>query len=266
MNREVVVTAVNMIDHLAPVPAGLAAGLRRADDFIRMAVTAAHGALFGLDQLEPERTGIFLGTAYGPLETNFESLASLIDDGEGHISPTLFSHSVFNSAAGYVGRLLNLQGPALTITDYGWPFLAALEEGRVAVASGRVARAVVLGVETYSELLADAYCRAHGVVAVPWRKAAVAWVLAAAETQVGVRLEEVTVCGATSDPADCLTRLGEVWGGLPSSHDPLHPLSHALVMTEVMAASDQVVSGPLAWELTSPFGTAIIRLKVAPQD
>ncbi|MCJ7818917.1 MAG: hypothetical protein MUP25_03745 [Syntrophales bacterium] len=99
-------------------PESLGQQLRRADDFISLAVVCSQMVLKNspAKNLPADQTGIFIGTAYGPLETNFSSLASLIDDGEGQISPTLFSHSVYNAAAGYVARLLDIHGPALTIT------------------------------------------------------------------------------------------------------------------------------------------------------
>lgn len=267
MSNQVAVTAALRLTMEHEVPPQLAKELRRADDFIRLAAVAAFNALevAPVRELAPELRGIFIGTAFGPLETNFQSLGSLINDGEGQISPTLFSHSVYNSAAGYTARLLDFRGPALTVTDYGWPFLLALEEARLAVASGRVERALVLGVEVYSELLADAYRRSFADREVPWHKGALAWVLDRAEAAESrlARLEEVTVTGSPCATGDYLTRAEErcrVDGRelLPGCH----------VLATVEGLSDLVNSfpegkvGEVGWECSASFGSAFVRLSV----
>jgi len=261
MKRDVTVTAAEVLLKDYIVPESLARDLRRADDFIQMAVIAASAAAEAAGgNFEPEKTGIFIGTAFGPLETNFESLGSLIDDGEGQISPTLFSHSVYNAAAGYVARLLDVRGPALTITNYGWPFLIALEEARAAVAAARIERAIVVGVETYSELLADAYRRSYNTEKVPWEKNAVAWVLDGSTTGGYCRLHGVSLVEAECDPADFLTRKGESLRGegLPGKITA-HSMAYADAMTRSLKKLSQ---GQCAWELTANFGRAEISMSV----
>ena len=246
------------------VPEDLARELRRADDFIQMAVISGSAAVAAAPDrgLQPEETGVFIGTAFGPLTTNFESLGSLIDDGEGQISPTLFSHSVYNAAAGYVARLLHIMGPALTVTNYGWPFLIALEEARVAVATGRIGRALVISVETYSDLLADAYCRSYDTSEIPWQKYAVAWVLEPQET-VGplCRLHQVHLREADSDPADFLTRQEEQLTG-PSRGNKLarHPMAYAETISQLVREYDGPSNEQQSWALEATFGRAEIIL------
>jgi 3-oxoacyl-[acyl-carrier-protein] synthase III len=246
------------------VPEDLARDLRRADDFIQMAVISGSAAVAAIPDrdLPPEGTGVFIGTAFGPLTTNFESLGSLIDDGEGQISPTLFSHSVYNAAAGYVARLLQIMGPALTVTNYGWPFLIALEEARVAVATGRIGRALVISVETYSDLLADAYCRSYGVSEVPWQKYAVAWVLEPEKAGRGLcRLHRVHLREADSDPADFLTRKAEQVSG-PGLTGKLgrHPMAYAETLSRSVREYDGSDNEIQSWGLEATFGSAEIIL------
>ncbi len=232
-------------------PDELARSLRRADDFIRLAVSAAWSVLDGVER-EPLRTGIYVGTAFGPLETNFSSLATLLDDGEGQISPTLFSHSVFNVAAGYVARLFSILGPCLTITGYGWPFVAALTEAREAVAAGVVDLAVVVAAEVYSDLLRDAYCREFGVEHAPLSPGAAAWLLSAAG---GVELAGVEVEDTPCPPALCLTRSDETFSG--PGLEPVrqrHPMAHVEAMTRAVLA----VKTPCRWEISASFGRAEI--------
>jgi hypothetical protein len=267
MNRPVAITAACNPTMADEVPAALVRELRRADDFIRLAAVGGHAALAAapVRDLAPTAKGLFLGTAFGPLETNFQSLGSLINDGEGQISPTLFSHSVYNAAAGYVARLLDFRGPALTVTDYGYPFLIALEEARLAVASGRVERALVLGVETYSELLADAYRRSFVGGEVPWHKGAVAWILDGAEREgAGLALlTGVEVEGESCATGDYLTRRDEI---CQYAGTELIPPRHALAAVESLTALIKAPLGPdrgeRQWLCRASFGRARLKLLV----
>jgi hypothetical protein len=263
MTIPVIVSAIEQLPPDYVVPDELIRDLRRADAFIRMAVVSAFSAVSGLSaKLQPEEVGVFIGTAYGPLESNFELLGSLINDGEGQISPTLFSHSVYNAAAGYVARLLDIRGPAMTITNYGWPFLIALEEGRLAVASGRIGRAVVIGVETYSALLADAYRRFLQVETVPWQRSAVAWVLEPEGAAEGFcRLQGVNIQEFEAEPADLLTRRGETLTGCGAPQElPRYPLAYATALSEAVMAYAKLSERRDCWSLKASFGLAEINL------
>jgi hypothetical protein len=267
MNLPVAVTAARQLTMADEVPAALVRELRRADDFIRLAAVGGYLALAAAPErdLAPEAKGLFLGTAFGPLETNFQSLGSLINNGEGQISPTLFSHSVYNAAAGYVARLMDFRGPALTLTDYGWPFLLALEEARLEVASGRVERALVLGVETYSELLADAYRRSFASQEPPWRKGSVVWVLDRAE-EVGSGLgllSGVEVLGESCGTADYLTRRDEICREDGGEVSPArHPLGAAESLTDLVNRRSDRGRGEKSWECRASFGRAVLKLAV----
>jgi len=264
MSVPVAISAIARLPKDYEVPDELARDLRRADAFIQMAVVSSFTAVSKLssENLPPEEVGVFIGTAFGPLETNFESLGSLIDDGEGQISPTLFSHSVYNAAAGYVARLLDIRGPAMTITNYGWPFLIALEEARLAVASRRIGRAVVVGVETYSELLADAYRRFFGVKETPWQRSAVAWVLEATEEESGnCRLAGIKIREFEADPADLLTRRDETLTGSGINPElPRQPLAYVEALSEAVEFFADSSKSEAALSLKAPFGEAEIQL------
>ena len=262
----VMITSAIRLGLEASPPANLARELRRSDDFIRLAVVGGAEALAAapVRELAPEQRGIFIGTGFGPLETNFQSLGSLINDGEGQISPTLFSHSVYNAAAGYCARLLDCRGPALTVTDYGYPFLVALEEGRMAVAAGRAERALVLGVEVYSELLADAYRRSFGGAEVPWRKGAVAWVLdragAVAAGLAGLR--QVEVLGAPCATGDYLTRRDELCGMVGAMVAPeRHGLAAVESLTDTLKTFSPGAAGEVEWGCSASFGSAVVRMQ-----
>lgn len=151
--------------------------LRRADDFIRLGVVAGYqciGHVQEVDALPAESRGLILGTAFGPMETNFEVLEQVITDQPA--SPILFSHSVFNATAGYLATTFGIKGCALTVTDFAFPFFRALEQGYLAIISGRLESCLVLQVETYSKLLQDGQ-NIHGSEKTLWEPGVVCWLL-----------------------------------------------------------------------------------------
>jgi hypothetical protein len=105
---------------------------RRTDKFTRMAVLAAHDALVdsGLQDINKDRLGIIITTAFGPHPMTFKFLDDILSYGDCAVSPTAFSHSVHNSCAHYVAQVLAAHGPLTTITDFKFP----LEDG-LAIAS-----------------------------------------------------------------------------------------------------------------------------------
>ncbi len=206
--------------------------LRRADDFIRLAVAAAE-QLLDEHVLPPgpdPATGIVLGTAFGPMQTNFEVLGLIIDQNQ--TSPTLFSHSVFNSAAGYLARLFNIQGAGSTLTDFSWPFFQALAAGQSAIDSGRVRRCLVLQVETYSELLLEARQRICGSTS-PWSPGATAWLLGNGPAPGARHLDQLEIHACPAPSTDLLTREEHLRIGETSS-SLTHPLAAAAGLTELL--------------------------------
>lgn len=102
-------------------------GARRADRFSKMATLAAADAVRDAGvELDPSRTGLVLGTAFGPHPTVFSFLDEILEFGDAAVSPTLFSHSVHNAAASYISVALGLAGPAMTITSFADPFYQSL--------------------------------------------------------------------------------------------------------------------------------------------
>jgi 3-oxoacyl-[acyl-carrier-protein] synthase II len=103
-------------------------GARRADRFSKMATLAAADAVHEAGvTLDPARTGLVLGTAFGPHPTVFSFLDEILEFGDASVSPTLFSHSVHNAAASYISVALGLAGPATTITAFSDPFKQSLQ-------------------------------------------------------------------------------------------------------------------------------------------
>jgi len=256
------------------VPPDLSAKLRRADLFVSLAAACGRRALelSPPSRLQAEKTGVFIGTAYGPLETNLSSLGSLIDHGERQISPTLFSHSVYNAAAGYISRLFDIHGPALTVTTYAWPFLTALSHRRLSIVTGRISRALVLAVETYGRFLDDAYNRCQKIEAPPCQPGAVAVVLEKEQTspQGLCALGQMEIVEKPCDPKLLLTRDGEEWSGKGLAAPPLrrheshrarHPLAHAQAAVQAMASAPPEADSPWrTWRFEAPFGFGLLNI------
>lgn len=102
--------------------------MRRADDFSKMAILAAHNAFMdsGLKEETKVSLGVILSTAFGPHITTFKFLDDILDYGDANVSPTLFSHSVHNAANSYISSNLGIFGPTLTLTDFSKSFYQAL--------------------------------------------------------------------------------------------------------------------------------------------
>lgn len=224
--------------------------LRRADSFTKMAVAGTEQAFAELAPLNNKwGTGIFIGTAFGPLATNFAALDTLLDDGEGQMSPTLFSHSVFNTAAGYISRLFKLQGPAYTLTNYCWPFFLALREGKTAVEHGIIKRAVVLEVEVYSRILNEAGQRSKGEDFPAFVPGAVTWVL-----------EDETDSG--NEPVSFLDSV-EFKENKVSPEELLspHPLEHSFAVSRTARGLKDLTDKKDSWCAEKLFGKARVGLQ-----
>ena len=123
-------------------------GARRADRFSKMATLAAFDAVKNAGvELVPERTGIVLGTAFGPHPTVFNFLDDILEFGDAGVSPTLFSHSVHNAAASYISVALGLRGPATTMTVFRDPFQQSLQVAQNWLDQGICDSVLVGGVE-----------------------------------------------------------------------------------------------------------------------
>ncbi len=112
---------------------------RRSDRFCKMAVLAAWDAFkdSGIEIAENEKVGVIVSTSFGPHRTTFNFLDNILDYGEASVSPTTFSHSVHNAAASYIASVLNIKGPAITLTDFCFPFCNALQLADAWINQGR---------------------------------------------------------------------------------------------------------------------------------
>ncbi|MBW2164461.1 MAG: hypothetical protein JRF43_08545 [Deltaproteobacteria bacterium] len=239
MRQEVAVTAMSVSTNKdnKSVPASLKRTLRRADGLTTQAVVAAAQAMDKAPsrELDPVEVGIFVGTAFGPLETNFRFLDTLLDDG-----------------------VLDLRGPALTMTTFAWPFLTALDTAWQFMAQKRVRRALVTAVEAKSAVLEDALRRLGAFDDSVSVEEAVACVLDPVEwVPPGYPvLQDLEINEVPCSSQILLTRKGERWAP-QSSQCPTGPLDHTLAIIKALThlrgkSADDV----LTFNITSLFGDA----------
>ncbi|MFU8818414.1 MAG: beta-ketoacyl synthase chain length factor [Desulfurivibrio sp.] len=269
--KEIFISKVAIETGDSTIPASLLRDLRRADLFIQLAVLAGSAALGPDQERDPSQTGVFLGTTTGPLDTNFRFLDSLFDNGEGQASPTLFSHSVHNAAAGYVSRLLNLWGPVQTVTTPGWPFLVALAEAKTALELMPFTRALVLAVEEETQVLVEALNRRQGgkeATAPPPNplRGAVAWLLTT-EADSGHRSPKLCdiLVEENHGAADFyLQRQDEVLppGAAAGDREAPASLFPALSLSRALQDGPRQGERSLSWRVTAPCGRARVQIEL----
>ncbi len=138
--------------------------LRRVDHFSKMALLGSFLALEDAGQLEGDRQrmGMVIATGYGASRTTFAFLDSFINDGDQLSSPIHFSNSVHNAAGANISMLLNITGPALTVSQFEMSVPSALLAAGTWLEEGRVDSVLLGGVDEYSEILGYCYNRFFG--------------------------------------------------------------------------------------------------------
>ena len=138
--------------------------LRRIDHFSKLALTGAYLAIkdAGLQSLNSKTTGLVICSGYGSTKTTFSFLDSIIDYGDACSSPTLFSNSVHNAAAGHISILLELEGPSLTVSQFEMSVPSALLSAIQWLREERVERVLFGAVDEYCDVLGYCYQRFFG--------------------------------------------------------------------------------------------------------
>jgi len=134
--------------------------LRRVDHFSQMALLGAFLALQDAGKIDSkDRIGIIISTGYGPAQTTFSFLDSILDYDVTCASPTSFSNSVHNIAATNIAISLGLNGPAITVSQFDTSFQSALITAKAWLEEGRVNGVLLGGVDEYCEMLGYCYYR-----------------------------------------------------------------------------------------------------------
>jgi len=139
--------------------------LRRMNRFAKMALLGASLALedAGWDiPLRRDDVGLVIASGYGASKSTFDFLDSMID-GEGQFpSPTLFSNSVYSSAASHVSIVMELGGPCLTVSQFEMSPVSALLTVRQWLLEGRVEAVLFGAVDEICPVLGYCYDRFFG--------------------------------------------------------------------------------------------------------
>ena len=111
---------------------------RRVPYVARVALMAASRALAAA-KLHPAQVdlGIACGTAFSSIQTGLDFMDSILDNSPRLSSPTAFSYSVSNMAAGMLSMLLGVRGPTLTVTQFSLSFAGALTSASAMIADER---------------------------------------------------------------------------------------------------------------------------------
>jgi len=246
------------------LPDGFARLLRRADVLTRMAVTVVFRCLARLEQhggaLDFSRCMVIAGLGMGTLETNVAFVDSLYEQEGAAGSPTLFSHSVHNTVAGYVSRLFNVRGPSFTVTDFALPFLTALSEARCCIAGGMADMAIVVGSEMESSFMKAVHTRLSAPGAkdeIPWEYGATAWIVAARDAIASpaalITGPDLNVCACR--PEELLLRLTEDYAGKGAVGAGV-PFGYAVSLSETVSEVLEGARSQASWEVRADFGKA----------
>ena len=131
-------------DHFAPPK------LRMFDRVSQFALAATKQALadaHALDQLDADRTGVFVGTAMGGSLTTDDAYQTLYGDGSDRIKPFTLLMGMHNGPAAWIGIEHEIRGPNLTYSTACSSSAVAIGEAWLRVAHGSLDMAIAGGTE-----------------------------------------------------------------------------------------------------------------------
>jgi 3-oxoacyl-[acyl-carrier-protein] synthase II len=138
---------------------------RRLDRASRIAAVACGRAL-GVPRTAaeptPQRVGVALGIAFGPIDATAEFMRRLRDKGARLVRPADFPSLVPSSPAGHVSIYLGLTGPALVVADVAVSGECALAQACELIASGDADRVCAGAVEERSTIVEEVLSTVFG--------------------------------------------------------------------------------------------------------
>lgn len=138
--------------------------MRRMNELSRMAMASTRIAI---DAAKVESTtwkrgevGVAIGTMFGPVRTSVEYMDAYLTHGPALAPPQLFAESVANAPGSHIAIEYGFEGFNLTFTQRESSFMAALVHAVIQLRRGRVAAAVVGGVDELNEVSYEVLARA----------------------------------------------------------------------------------------------------------
>ena len=129
--------------------------LRQASHFVELAAIGAGVCARRAGGALPADTAVYLGTGLAEVRKNAALFAQTLNAAEALVSPFDFINSANNMAAFYVAKLAGLHARNLTVTQEMFSFERALELAYADLRTGRVAQALVGGVDEAKDTRAE---------------------------------------------------------------------------------------------------------------
>src|SRR6476661_6822553 len=126
--------------------------LRRMNTLSRYAVSATKLAIDDAGASLPNKAGVALGTAFGPVQTSVDYMQEYVAKGAALAPPQLFAESVANAPGSHIAIESDFRGFNVTITQRESSALAAAMYACAQLVKGSVDAALTGGVEEASEM------------------------------------------------------------------------------------------------------------------
>ena len=112
---------------------------RKCDLYTQYAMAAATEAMAmsGITQPDPERTGVYVGSGIGGMNTLLTEANKLFTRGPGRISPFFIPMMISNIAAGNIAMRFGAKGPCLPVVTACATSTHAIGEAYLAIAGDR---------------------------------------------------------------------------------------------------------------------------------
>lgn len=182
---------------------------RRANYFTKLAVGAVECCLNATQTID-EPPGVILCTSFGPMNTAFSLLDSIVYEGEDYVSPMAFTNSLPNCAVGTVTSLFEWTSPSISITTHNTPFFQGLILAKEWLGRGIVKEIILIMVEEYCPVFAPGMADIYPGLFLT--EGAVAWLLTNSNHGAEVRVDKDIPAGQKKG-----IDLGAYLGGSPFS-------------------------------------------------
>lgn len=128
--------------------------MRRMNTLSRYGVAAAKLAIDDAGgQLDGARTGVALGTSFGPVQTSVEYMREYVEKGAALAPPQLFAESVANAPGSHIAIEWGFRGFNITVTQRESSALAAAMYAASQIVKGAADCALIGGVEEVNDML-----------------------------------------------------------------------------------------------------------------
>lgn len=125
--------------------------IRKMDRYTHYGLAAAELALkdsnIKLNNYDPFRIGVFVGSGIGGIETFEEQTFVYLNNGNSKVSPFFVPKMIVNILAGWIGIIYNIKGPNLTYVSACSSSLHAIGEAYLAIKNNLVDIGIVVGSE-----------------------------------------------------------------------------------------------------------------------